>query len=148
MKSITSEIPVKANNFKIKVGTLNKKCPKTMYLEAGTYIKPTEESESYKSQIINIEKAMKLKTKEIIAMLPSIEKDFILVTDVAIGRISMNKGTHYTIQFHFRPIEKNITELNKTFGELAEEFINRYGPFFKQFEDIINSYGFTCSKTK
>ena len=143
-----SEKSVKAKNFKIKIGTLNKKYPSTMYLEAGTYIKPIAEEDSYKSHIVDIEKEMKLQAKDIVNLLPAIEKDFILVTDVAINRIDKSRKTHYTIQFHFKPNKSDIVDFHKTFSQLASEFITRYGQTFQSFEDIITRHGFVCSKTK
>lgn len=148
MKAIMSEKSLNTKNFKIKVGTLNKKFPVSMYLEAGTYIRPTHELTSYKEQIVEIEKEMKLQAKKVIDLLPAIEKDFILITDVAINRIDKSRGTHYTIQFHFKPRLTEITEFHKTFNQLADEFIRRYEGSFCTFHNIITSHGFQCSKTK
>lgn len=148
MKTITSEKTIKSKDFKIKIGTLNKKNPVTMYLEAGTYIKPKEELESYKSEIVEIEKEMKLLAKKAISQLPAIEKDFILVTDVAINRIDKTRGTHYTIQFHFRPKLTDVTILHRTFNQICDNFIERYSGIFPMFKDIIDQHGFECSKTK
>lgn len=148
MKAITSEKTIKSKYFKIKIGTLNKKMPTTMYLEAGTYIKPNKQLSSYKSEIINLEKDLKLRVKEIINKLPAIEKDFILITDVAIDRIDVSRGTHYTIEFSFMPKPNEILDMHKTFGQLADEFVEKYENFFPMFHKIIQSHGFTCSKTK
>ena len=143
-----SEKSLNTKNFKIKVGTLNKKFPVAMYLEAGTYIRPTEELTSYKSNIVDIEKEMKLQAKKVIESNPQIDKDFILVTDVAVNRIDKCRGTHYTIQFHFKPKLTDITEKHKTFSQIADEFIDNYKDSFNLFSDIITSHGFQCSKTK
>lgn len=148
MKSIMSEKTIKSKNFKIKIGTLNKKRPSTMYLEAGTYIKPTAVSESYKSHIVEIEKEMKLKAKEVIKTLPWIEKDFLLITDVAVNRIDTARKTHYTVQFYFKPNQHEIVDFHKTFNQLADEFVLKYGETFPTFQDIITTHGFVCSKTK
>ena len=143
MKTITSERTIKAKDFKIKIGTLNKKNPTTMYLEAGTYIKAIDDDDSYKSKIYNIEKEMKLLTKSIIRTNPVIDDDFILVTEVALNRIDKERGTHYTIQLHFKPHVNN-----RSFKELSDEFVNSYESSFPEYQKIITKYGFACSKTK
>ena len=147
MKAINSEKRFETEHFKVKVGTLNKKCPTTMYLEAGTYITATEEKESYKSDIIAVEKEMKLQAKDSFNMLKAIDPEFLLVTDVAIGRINLEKGTHYTIQLHFKPSKYQI-ETKKTFKQLYNEYLEQYSQTFHLYYDILQKHGFSCKKTK
>lgn len=142
-----SEKKIESNFFKIKLGTLDKKNPTTMYLDAGTYIRPCDEKDDYKSDIINIEKEMKLRVKEMFRTLPTIKDDFLLVTDVAVGRISPERGTHFTIQVYFKPADYQI-ELKKPFKQLCKEYIQQYGRCLPTYRQIIERYGFTCSKTK
>ena len=147
MKPIMSEKSIKSDFFKIKLGTLDKKNPSTMYLEAGTYITPVSEIESYKSEIIAIEKEMKLKTRELFNLLSAIDKDFILVTDVAISRLSPERGTHYTVQVHFKPARYQL-EMKKTFKQLCTEFVKQYGAALPSYREIIENHGFRCHKSK
>ena len=148
MKTITSERTIKSKDFKIKIGTLNKKTPLTMYLEAGTYIRSTDDDDNYKSKIYNIEKEMKLLTKQLIRSVPIITEEFILVTDVAINRIDKERGTHYTIQLHFKPHPSDVLTKHKTFKDISDDFIKCYEQTFPKYRDIITKYGFSCSKTK
>lgn len=147
MKAIMSERSIKSDFFKIKLGTLDKKNPTTMYLEAGTYITPVTEIESYKSEIIAIEKEMKMKTKELFSLLSAIDKEFILVTDVAISRISPDRGTHYTVQVHFKPAKYQL-EMKKSFKQLCTEFTRQYGASLPLYREIIENHGFRCHKSK
>lgn len=147
MKKIMSEKKVDSNFFKIKLGTLDKKNPSTMYIDAGTYITPNEEKEDYKSDIINIEKELKLQTKEMFRVLPAIKDDFLLVTDIAIDRLSTKRKTHFTVQVYFKPADYQV-ELKKTFKQLSKEYIEQYGRCLPEFRKIIEDYGFSCSKTK
>lgn len=147
MKAINSEKKFETEHFKVKIGTLNKKQPTTMYLEAGTYITANDEKESYKSDIIAVEKEMKLLAKDSFRTLNAIQPEFLLVTDVAIGRINQEKGTHYTIQLHFMPAKYQL-ECKKTFKQLYKEYMDQYGQTFPMYYDILVKHGFSCSKTK
>ena len=147
MKTINSEKKFETEHFKVKIGTLNKKCPSTMYLEAGTYITANSEKESYKGDIIAIEREMRLLAKQTFNTLQTIQPEFLLVTDVAIGQIRTDKSTHYTIQLHFKPSKYQI-EAKKSFKQLYKEYLEAYSDTFPMYYDILNVYGFTCSKTK
>ena len=47
IKKINSEIKFHDNKFKIKIGTIDKKNPDTIYIELGTYITPIDIKDSY-----------------------------------------------------------------------------------------------------
>jgi len=147
MKTIMSEKSVDSNFFKIKIGTLDKKNPTTMYLDAGTYITPNDYKDNYKNDIVSIEKQMKLKLKEMFKTLPAIKDDFLLVTDVAVNRISPERGTHLTVQLFFKPADYQL-ELKKSFKQLCDEYIQQYGKCLPVYRQIIEDQGFSCSKTK
>ena len=147
MKTITSERNIESNFFKIKIGTLDKKNPSTMYVDAGTYITPNREKDSYKSDILSIEKKMKQLTGELLSSKTFIQDNFMFVTDVAINRISPERGTHFTIQVYFKP-SKNDIALKKNFGQLCKEYIKQYRDSLPLYQKIIESHGFSCSKTK
>lgn len=147
MKTINSEKKFDTEHFKVKIGTLNKKCPTTMYLEAGTYITANDEKESYKSDIIAIEREMRLLAKQTFNAVQTIQPEFLLVTDVAIGQIRTDKSTHYTIQLHFKPSKSQI-EAKKSFKQLYKEYLEEYSYTFPMYYDILNMYGFICNKTK
>ena len=51
LKTINSEKTFPDSNFKVKIGTTNKKNPETVYIELGTYVKPTKLMELYKEYI-------------------------------------------------------------------------------------------------
>lgn len=147
MKTINSEKKFDTEHFKVKIGTLNKKCPATMYLEAGTYITANDEKESYKSDIIAIEREMRLLAKQTFLSKQTIQPEFLLVTDVAIGQIRADKSTHYTIQLHFKPSKSQI-DTKKTFKQLYKEYLDEYSETFPMYYDILDKHGFICNKTK
>ena len=174
MKTINSEKKFDTEHFKVKIGTLNKKCPATMYLEAGTYITANDEKESYKSDIIAIalwHQVLNSKrshtrhlqrtlftitlgnhigsvlAKQTFLSKQTIQPEFLLVTDVAIGQIRADKSTHYTIQLHFKPSKSQI-DTKKTFKQLYKEYLDEYSETFPMYYDILDKHGFICNKTK
>lgn len=147
MKTMTSEKSIKSEIFKIKIGTLNKKNPTTMYVEAGTYITPKDTTTNYKNEIADIDKQLKIKTKKIFENTSIVENDFILVTDVAVSRLSPERGTHYTIQVHFRP-EKTTLTSKTAFKDICNDMQLCCDECFSEYVNIISEHGFVCNKTK
>ena len=56
-KKINSEIKIHDNDFKIKIGTTNKKNPETLYVQIGTYIKPCSIKLMFKESILSLRKS-------------------------------------------------------------------------------------------
>ena len=87
-RKINSEQTVDNDSFKLKIGTTDKKNPKTIYIDCGFFIEPKEEKDEYTEDIKNIEDEAKRLAKKISnAMKPNTEgermfkKDFIFVFD-------------------------------------------------------------------
>lgn len=144
MKTITSEKRINSNSFKIKIGTLDKKNPTTMYIDAGTYILPKEEKESYKHDIASLERHLRTLTRNTFKAIDSVSDDFLLVTDVALSRISTERTTHFTIQLYFNPIKEDKT----TFSQLCKQYTSLGRKYFSSYKEIFENHGFFCQKTK
>ena len=53
---LNSEKKINSNNFKLKIGTINKKSPLVIYIDGNTFITPTLDKENYDDDILNIKK--------------------------------------------------------------------------------------------
>ena len=63
-RKINSEQTVDNDSFKLKVGTTDKKNPKTIYIDCGFFIEPKEEKDEYTEDIKNIEDEAKRLAKK------------------------------------------------------------------------------------
>lgn len=141
---MTSEKKVKSSAFKARLGTMDKKNPKTMYLFASTYLNPTEEKENYKDDVLSLEKDLKLNVKNLLRTQETINPEFLLVTEVPVARISPDRKVHYMIQFYFKP--KALQ--NRSFNDVSEDFSQSCSVICENFENTIEKHGFKCSKSK
>ena len=144
MKKINSEIKFNDNNFKVKIGTTDKKTPNTFYLELGTYITPLEKKTSYTEDIINFEKDTKTYIKKQLSA-SNISKDFIMVVDVADERMSIDKKSYMEIQVFI----KSGNTHNLVFKELSNTFHKDYViNLIEHVKNDLNELGFNYSKSK
>lgn len=147
MKKIKSESKFPDDSFKIKIGTMDKKNPEVIYFEFGSYISPKEERDSYKPCISNIERATKSMIGRVIQNSGMCKSDFIFVSDIADGRIAMNKKSYFEMQVFVKPTDDikssiKFVDLTKKFND---ECVSKMIPSIKQY---IEENGFEYYKSR
>lgn len=147
MKKIKSESKFHDDSFKIKIGTMDKKNPEVIYFEFGSYISPKEEKESYKSYISNIERETKSMIGNVIQNSGMCKSDFIFVSDIADGRIAMNKKSYFEMQVFVKPTDdiKNSIKFVDLTKKFNEECVSKMIPSIKQY---IEENGFEYYKSR
>lgn len=142
MKKINSEIKVNNSNFKIKVGTTDKKNPSIIYIEIGSYITPLKESDSYSKEIEEMRKSIK---KHLLTVLP--DKNFIFTTDVASDRMAKGKKSYLEMQLHMRTFYNNeVKYFENMVGVIRDTYLT-YN-IIPYIENRLKEQGFEYSKTK
>lgn len=149
-RKINSEIVVDNDNFKIKVGTTDKKNPKTVYIDCGFFIEPKVEKEDYSEDIKYIEaETKKLARRVSNATNPDPEnigrlfsKDFIFVFEIAESRVSYGKKSYVSFQIHL----KQKGDINFNLISSYTETLSKY--IITVLLSRINGIGFEISKTK
>jgi len=151
MKKINSEVKIDSPFFKSKWGTIDKKNPSIIYLEIGTYISPSKESD-YSSAIKTIEKNMKsIVGNRIYLSHGDYKPNFIFTTDVADSRISPGKKSYMTFQLHLQLAPQYMQSYKDSGGNfkcLINDLSEKWNPFYGELYNEIESNGFNCSKTK
>lgn len=145
MKKINSEISVSLPNLKAKWGTIDKKCPSSLYLEVGGYITPKEDKDNYVQTIKKIDKEVKTIIKNAIISTDDICKEFIFVSDVSDTRISYGKKSYLAYQIHMgrkRPLD------SKSFKDIVSTMNSQWSLVYEGIYHVIEENGFSCSKTK
>ena len=144
-KKINSEINFSDSDFKIKIGTTNKKNPETLYIQIGTYIKPSEIKSSYVDDVMLFDKSSKYFFKDKLKTSDIYNKNFILITDVAEERINTKKKSFMEMQIH---LKRNKND-KKTFKIISKELYTEYISDFVLFlKETFNKKGFEYYKTK
>ena len=143
-KSICSEVTVENPYFKIKIGTVNKKCPSTFYVEGGTFITPVDKDDvvPYKEKMGIIYKEMTQGIRCIVSE-KHLKQDFIANIDVADERMKVGKKTYFTFQYFLKQDAEPISFVEIT--ENSNEFTNEV---LERIEYSLKENGFALSKTK
>lgn len=147
MKKIKSESKFQDNDFKIKIGTMDKKNPEVVYIELGSYISPKEERETYKPYISRIEKKTKSLIENVIQESGMCKNGFIFVSDIADERVAMNKKSYFEMQVFIKPTDEiktcgKFVDLTK---KINEECVSKIIPGIKKY---IKENGFEYFKSR
>ena len=147
MKKIKSESKFQDNDFKIKIGTMDKKNPEVVYIELGSYISPKEEMETYKPYISRIEKKTKSLIEDVIQESGMCKNGFIFVSDIADERVAMNKKSYFEMQVFVKPTDEikscgKFVDLTK---KINEECVSKIIPGIKKY---ITENGFEYYKSR
>lgn len=145
LKTINSEKTFPDSNFKVKIGTTNKKNPETVYIELGTYVKPTKLMESYKEYINIFNKKTKHFISSLINSKNTCDKNFILITDIAEERINQNKKSYLDLQIFIKPFNKE----KYNFNSLSKYIYNNYViDILNHIQTEFEKNNFECHKNK
>ena len=149
-RKINSEQIIDNENFKLKIGTTDKKNPKTIYIDCGFFVEPKVEKEDYSEDIKFVEgEARRLAKKISNANKPEsngerlFKKDFIFVFEVAETRIFYGKKSYVSFQLHLKQEDDivNFQDITTYTTVLAEFFVTTL-------QRHIDDIGFEVSKTK
>lgn len=143
-RQINSATKFNVDNFKVKVGTTDKKKPDVVFIELETYIKPIEEKTSFTEYITDFDKGTRRFINKLLNKKNTCENNFILVTDVADERISKGKKSYLDLQIMLKPKD------NKTpFKTIAQDIYNEYAiDIINHVKNELYNNDIECYKTK
>lgn len=144
MKKIATKLAIPNDNFKLKIGTLNKKNPISFYIEGNTYITPLKEEKAYTKQLELIRRSFKRNVSDIIRNSPLVDSFYILNFEVASERIRCNKKTYLNFECYFR--QKSPTP--KTMDMIKNEDFDLIQNITTQLSLELSKNNFTLTKNK
>ena len=146
-KSICSEVQIENPRFKLKIGTTNKKNPKTFYVEGGIFVTPTvgdSKEMTYQDKIDNVHMEMMRGIQEMIqSSNRPMGKNFIAFMDVADERMKVGKKTYLTFQYY---IQQNGDIL--PFPDIIENSANYTEHVLDKIVYALEQNNFEMSKSK
>lgn len=149
MKKINSDILFENDDFKIKVGTVDKKNPTTIYLNIGTYVTPIDEELNFKSEIELLKKSITKGIEHIVDESPILQKHHIFVTDIATDRLAYGKKSYFEMNLYVKPELDVIKSCNNNFHNVASLFYEKnINQIVKNVEQDIKKFGFAYAKSK
>lgn len=106
MRKIATKLNIPNENFKLKIGTLNKKNPISFYIEGNTYITPLKEEKGYTKQLELVRRTFKRNISDVIKDSNLVDSFYILNFEVASERIKLDKKTYLNFECYFRQKSK------------------------------------------
>lgn len=146
-KRINSEKNIEDSNFKLKIGTTNKKSPKTVYIEGGCFIMPNEDKENYTEELEEIkirfnELAKKVAKNAMCNEGKIFDGKTITSFEIAEDRVMPKKKSYMSFQVHFKQKgERNVDDIFNDLEVLSSFITVNLG-------HTIEEKGFSYSKTK
>lgn len=131
-------------DFRLKLGTINKKNPEVIYIEGKTFIMPLDDDMNYRNIMQLIKRNFNFYISESLKKCNIFENKFILDFQVANSGIKMNKKSFLYFQVLFRQDRNKILPI-KSVKTLSNDFINETVNYLKSL--LINN-NFYISKTK
>lgn len=149
MKKINSEIKIDNNTFKIKIGTVDKKNPTTLYIAIGTYITPIETNDDFSWSVIKMKKKIECAINDIISNSDDIQNNHIFIADVPIDRIMFNKQSYFETSLYIKPKKNTIEQYDSNFMQIANRINSIYLPkFISVLKNELYGFGYSFSKNK
>lgn len=148
MKKINSEITILSDEIKLKVGTVNKKNPTSIYAVFGTYITPLKEKQSYELELNKIFKSTE-RYANVLAYQFCQRGQTIFISDVADTRMEVGKKTYLELQFYVKPTIETLISNNKNFKSIATNISDIcFMPTLNYVKMRLESAGYQCSNSK
>lgn len=134
-------------NMKAKFGTVDKRAPKSVYIEYGTYIQPKYEMDFCKERMKDCETDIRKMISDRVKKNENFGDNFIFVFDVPSERIETKKKTYLSIQIYLKVIPNSeVSTLD--FKTMAINYLVDDQYIFEESEKILVKNGFSCSKKK
>lgn len=101
-KRLGLERRIEDDGLKVKVGTLNKERPTSIYIETGMFISPSEEKEEYKTDTDSMEKEINNDIKTFLKKNPAFDKNYICSVEIPYERMKLGKKSYLSLQCHLK----------------------------------------------
>lgn len=144
MRKIATKLNIPNDNFKLKIGTLNKKNPVSFYIEGNTYITPLKDERGYTKQLDIIRRNFKRGISSLIKDSSLVENFYILNFEVASERIKCNKKTYLNFECYFRQKAKEPKSVENIKNEDSDLIQNITKELFKE----LSENNFILAKNK
>lgn len=141
IKMINTIKNIDSDFFKIKLGTFNKKNPKTIFIEGSAYILP-EINNDFSNLQASISKNLSFIIKKMLNSSELFDSKYISIVEIPVERIKIGKKTYMSLEYHLKQKKtKDIDSLIKDRKYFIDEVFN-------EITKIIQENGFKITKTK
>lgn len=141
---LNSEKKIKHDFFNVKLGTINKNNPSTVYVNGSVFISPLLNKENYDNDINEIKNNFNKIIKSELKISNLFDNKFICDFDVRTSGIKPNKKSFLSFQYHLKQNKNNIMKL-----DILKNNVNQMiNTVLNELEKNILEHDFSLSKSK
>lgn len=144
MLRLNTEKKIEHNNFKIKIGTINRLNPESIYFECRSFITPTIEKSEYFSDISIIKSALKYELNKELRDSDIFYNKYIIDFNIPTSRMECGKSSFLSFQITLQ----QKSQLPFSLKQIKDESSNMITHIIDQLSNTIIESGFTMKKTK
>ena len=141
---LNSEKKIEHNKIKLKIGTIDKKMPKVIYVEGRTFVTPDGEKENTQRDITDIKHNFKKLINECLYNNEYFEPKYILDFQVAAGSIHVGKKSFMSFQL----ILSQKGEILQKMTEIKEQCESMFVKLADGLAEETEDRGYILSKMK
>tara|TARA_R110000803_G_scaffold60710_2_gene120147 strand:+ start:25602 stop:26039 length:438 start_codon:yes stop_codon:yes gene_type:complete len=137
------ELPIKTDKpFKIRIGTVNNKEPRTLYLILSSWVEPTEELEDYQPKLGRLNKNIKRFLNESLPT-ESFNKERVIVDfDLRSSGIKINKKSFMSVEVTL--FQKDLRRINDPSVVMEMQWIST--KLINEVFEVDSSFTYNTSK--
>lgn len=133
---LNREKKVNHEQVRIRIGTTNSACPKSMYLEFGFFVSPIYKKKSYISDMNSLRKAIKRCIDEFIKDSDLFDAKFISNFELSEGGLKPNKRSYTSIQVIFKQYRSEPIPLKEVYTYHYGDMMCLGSNIAKKFESL------------
>jgi hypothetical protein len=135
---------IKHKNIKARLGITDKNNHSTFYMEGGAFITPNDEYDDFPEIMQRLESECKRELKTLLFNHSILSPDFLMNFEVCSDRMSKNKKTYLSFQYHFK--QKKLA--NNSILDIKDSNEDFFINLLNDIEKRLTSYNIKVSKKR
>lgn len=145
MKRLNKEYKINnSNNFKTKIGTVNKDNPQIIYLINEGWIVPNGDKRKFKLDLESVEEDFRNELKVLTKENCMFDKKFICNFDVKSNRMKIDKASALSVEVYLKQLDNNV----KLLPDIKDYLINISSKITNELNEKLKELGYTIKKQR
>ena len=137
------------NGIKVKIGTMDKKNPATLFLAFSTYIVPIVEEKSYRVNVKSMTDSFKRRVDETIHDGVVFHGDYIFIDEIPTDSMKLGKKTYVEIQVYLKVRPNVLNAYDGDFKALTDSMMDGdVGRLTEWLESVFGENGFMINENR
>ena len=138
---LNAEKKIDSENFKVKIGTVNRLNPRSIYIEGRGFITPTEDKDDYSPDISIMKHSLKKSLVNELNKSKVFDNKFIFDFDIASNCMKFNKSSFLSFQITLRQkgdVSLDIKKIKEVSSHMVTSIVDQLVTTLKSSNYLIN----------